>query len=106
MRKLSLEQRIKQNKPIEIWNVGTNFWFVYRKYQKPENEAKNPSARWYVRVYTPACPNGEFGDMYINKIIGPTVNKIYDENDPKLCDPDIIDSARSFNSDVRNPSIN
>ena len=68
--KLSTDERIKLNKPIEIWQSadGTWTWEIYRKYQKPEGEEKNPFARWFCKVKTPIVPEGEFGDVYIREI--------------------------------------
>ena len=69
-KKLTTDQRIKQNKPIEVWQSynGEWIWEVYRKYQKPENEAKNPYARWFCKVKSPSVPDGELGDVYVRDI--------------------------------------
>ena len=69
-KKLTTSQRIKQNKPIEVWRTpdGSWTWEVYRKYQKPEKEAKNPYARWFCRVKSPFVPQGELGDVYVREI--------------------------------------
>ncbi len=65
---LNTSQRIKQHKPIEVWSDGSWTWEVYKKYQKPENEAKNPYARWFCKVLTPIVPEGELGDVYVRDI--------------------------------------
>ena len=37
--------------PYEIWQGPANFeWRVLKKYQSPENEAKNDYARWFCAV--------------------------------------------------------
>ena len=67
---LNTSQRIKQHEPIEVWEShnGEWTWEVYKKYQKPENEAKNPYARWFCKVLTPIVPEGELGDVYVSEI--------------------------------------
>jgi hypothetical protein len=49
----------------DIQEVGTWTWYVLKKYQAPETEAKNQYARWLCDVVTPMCPNGEMGDTYV-----------------------------------------
>jgi len=68
--KLNTNQRLKQNKPIEVWQSydGSWTWEVYRKYQKPEREAENYYARWFCKVKTPIVPEGEIGDVYVREI--------------------------------------
>jgi len=44
-------------------------WEILKKWQAPENEAKNPYARWFCDVYTPIVPDGEIGDTYVNEIL-------------------------------------
>jgi hypothetical protein len=39
-----------------------------KKYQTPENEAKNPYARWFCIVTSPATPKGEYGDVYVKTV--------------------------------------
>jgi hypothetical protein len=70
--KLNTSQRLKLKQPIEVWeNKDAGWkWEVYKKYQKPENEVKNPYARWFCKVYSQFVPEGEFGDVYINEIKG------------------------------------
>jgi hypothetical protein len=69
-KKFNTSERIKQHTPIEVWESfdGSWTWEIYRKYQKPENEAKNPYARWFCKVLTPIVPEGEFGDVYVRDI--------------------------------------
>lgn len=58
--------------PYEIWGnsplMPNWFWFILKKYQTPENEKKNPQARWFCLVKTPIVPDGEYGDVYIHDI--------------------------------------
>lgn len=70
MAKSELSRRIDNNKPIEIWQTpdGSWRWEVYKKYQKPDNEAKNPYARWFCKVKSPFVPQGELGDVYVREI--------------------------------------
>lgn len=63
------KMRDKTN-PYETWisRDGSWKWLVLKKYQTPEKENTNPYARWFCFVITPMCPNGEYGDVYINDI--------------------------------------
>lgn len=62
-----------EKKPIEIWVSGDGEWRweVLRKYQKPENEAKNPYARWLCRVYSPMTGElfPDIGDTYVRDVV-------------------------------------
>jgi hypothetical protein len=55
---------------MEVWQSadGSWTWEVYKKYQSPEGETKNPYARWFCKVKTPIVPEGELGDVYISEI--------------------------------------
>lgn len=66
----STSKRLKENRPIEVWETpdGSWRWEVYKKYQKPEKEAKNPFARWFCKVKSPFVPQGELGDVYVKEI--------------------------------------
>lgn len=72
IKKLSTSERLKQGLPLEVWETpdGSWKWEVYRKYQKPEGETKNPFARWFCKVKSPFTPQGELGDVYIKDIKG------------------------------------
>lgn len=62
-------------KPYEIWE-GSLFgekceWRVLKKYQTPENEAKNPYAIWFVGAKSAMTYGSwEYGDTYIKDING------------------------------------
>lgn len=63
---------VKLDKAYEVWGnspvlPGWN-WHVLKKYQNPENEIKNPLARWFCCVKTPIVPEGEYGDVYVKDI--------------------------------------
>ena len=60
----------KLDNPYEVWSGPSGFeWRVLKKYQAPENEAKNPYARWYCAVKSDMT-YGEFesGDTYVSDI--------------------------------------
>ena len=60
-----------QDNPYEIWKSydGTWIWKVLKKYQNPENEAKNPYARWFCAVRSPMTYGSwELGDVYVKDI--------------------------------------
>ena len=68
---------VKRENAYEVWEstvpmfdcpAGSWTWYVLKKYQSPEAEAKNPYARWFTDVVTPICPDGEMGDTYVNDI--------------------------------------
>jgi hypothetical protein len=45
-------------------------WRVLRKYQTPDNEARNPLARWFVAVKSPMTfGDWEYGDSYVREIL-------------------------------------
>tara|TARA_R110000824_G_scaffold376372_2_gene567497 strand:- start:81 stop:320 length:240 start_codon:yes stop_codon:yes gene_type:complete len=61
----------KVENPYEIWEnkKGGWEWRVLKKYQNPENEAKNPYARWLCAVKSPMTHGSwEYGDTYIKDI--------------------------------------
>lgn len=61
----------KANDPCEVWESadGQWKWKVLKKYQKPEQEAKNPYARWFCAVSSPMTyGEDELGDVYVNDI--------------------------------------
>ena len=55
--------------PYEIWQAHDWEWRVLKKYQTPEQEAKNPLAIWFCAVQSPFT-NGrwEYGDTYVKDI--------------------------------------
>jgi len=61
-------------KPEEAYEVYQSFdeqftYFVLKKYQSPEHEAKNPYARWYVMTKSPfTSERGEYGDAYVSTV--------------------------------------
>jgi len=58
-----------RDNPYEIWVCGEWEWRVLKKYQSPDNEAKNPYAKWFCAVKSPMT-YGSFnlGDVYIKDI--------------------------------------
>jgi len=61
---------VKRANAYEVWESknGQWRWYVLKKWQSPEKEAKNPYARWFCDVVTPICPDGEMGDVYVSEI--------------------------------------
>ena len=61
---------VKPEEAYEVWQSvdGSWTWYVLKKYQSPENEAKNQYARWFCMVVTPSVPKGEYGDVYVSEI--------------------------------------
>lgn len=66
-KKMTTNQRIEQNKPLEVWQTldGSWRWEVYKKNQKNDDK---PFATWFCKVYSPFVPNGELGDVYVQEI--------------------------------------
>ena len=46
-------------------------WKVLKTYKHPDNEKKDPNARWFVSATSPHMPNGsyEMGDTYVADIV-------------------------------------
>src|SRR5262249_55535969 len=67
----------------EVWQTpdGTWTWYVRKKWQADD---RKPYARWFCDVVTPACPNGEIGDVYAGEIMR-SARRI-DANAPPLRD--------------------
>lgn len=86
--------------PYEIWQgIGSyeNWtWKVLKKYQTPENEAKNPYARWFCAVSSPFT-HGSFdmGDTYI-KDITPHAKMIKGEADLRKVMRDEVNKKNIF----------
>lgn len=63
----------KVDKPYEIYQspLASDWeWRVLKKYQNPENEKKNPYARWFCAVKSPMTyGEWEYGDTYISDIL-------------------------------------
>ena len=64
------KRRDKDN-PYEIWVIPHTEWEfrVLKKYQSPENEAKNQYARWYMATKSPYTYGAfELGDGYAREV--------------------------------------
>ena len=63
-------KKVSPENAYEVWQSFDGRWtyYVLKKYQSPEKEAKNPYARWYCKVQSPVTPKGEFGDIYISSV--------------------------------------
>ena len=72
---------VTKENAYEVWQAGDWTWYVLKKYQSPENEAKNPYARWFCLVETPYVPNGEMGDTYIKDIMDTGAEKLAREEE-------------------------
>lgn len=55
------------DKPYEIWEDVRHGWkwLVLKKWQVDDNKQY---ARWFCMVYSPFCPEGEMGDVYVSEI--------------------------------------
>jgi len=76
----------KMNQPYEVWHghagdLGTITYLVLKKYQNPEQEAKNEFARWFVAAKSDATYGTfEMGDNYIHEI-KLVARKVWSESD-------------------------
>ena len=70
MSKNPCAKRVTPENAYEVWQSYSENWtyFVLKKYQTPEQEAKNPYARWYCMVQSPITPKGEYGDVYVSTV--------------------------------------
>ena len=63
----------KVDNPYEVYmdNGGWMVWRVLKKYQTPENEAKNQYARWFCAVKSPMTMGSyDMGDTYVSDVRG------------------------------------
>ena len=60
----------KLDEPYEVYTGPGGFeWRVLKKYQNPENEAKNAYARWFCAVKSNfTYGEFEYGDVYVSEI--------------------------------------
>src|SRR5690349_9227610 len=89
MAKNPCSRTVTPDNAYEVWQVthhpeygGTWTWYVLKKYQSPEREAKNPFARWLCFVTSPFVPTGEYGDVYVNDVRDTGAHQI---NNPLSC---------------------
>ncbi len=62
---LCAKSRTKDN-PYEVWSNGSGWtWRVLKKWQADDDK---PYARWYCFVTSPFCPEGEYGDVYVEDV--------------------------------------
>src|SRR5438270_1213234 len=64
-------KRVAPEEAYEVWQSydGTWTYYVLKKYQSPEQEAKNAYARWYCMVTSPATTaRGDYGDVYVSTV--------------------------------------
>ena len=81
----------KKENPYEIWQASGWEWRILKKYQNPENEAKNAYARSFCAVASPFNYGvHSLGDVYVREIKG-SATKVYDEAEGlgSLADHDI-----------------
>lgn len=86
--------------PYEIWEgygpLQGWTWKVLKKYQTPENEAKNPYARWMCAVSSPFTHGGEdMGDTYIKDVIT-SAKMVVGEPDLRKVMRDEVDKKNIF----------
>lgn len=72
MKNLCRKER-KVDNPYEVYRshlLPGWEWRVLKKYQNPENEAKNEYARWFCAVRSPMTYGSwEYGDTYVKDIL-------------------------------------
>lgn len=61
-----------KDKPYEVWAAGGWEWRVLKKYGLDDSK---PFARAFCFVSSPACPDGEYGDVYIESYRGAVLVK-------------------------------
>ena len=69
----------EEDNPYEIWKLNDWEWRVLKKWQSPDNEAKNPYARWFCAVKSPFTYDSyELGDVYAAEIKASGAVKTWD----------------------------
>ena len=61
-----------EDKPYATYINGEGWrWKVLKTYKHPDNEKKDPNARWFVSATSPMMHNGsyEMGDTYVADIL-------------------------------------
>ena len=60
----------KVNEPYEVYRNSSGWeWRVLKKYQSPDKESGNQTARWFVAAKSPATFGGyDLGDEYVVNI--------------------------------------
>ena len=72
--KIDMKNLCRKSRPVddpyEVWQNGHGWtWHVLKKYQNPDNEAKNQYARWFVAAKSPLTYGSwEYGDTYVSEI--------------------------------------
>src|SRR6266702_6819015 len=64
-------KKVIPEEAYEVWQSFDGMWtyFVLKKYQSPEQEAKNPYARWFCMVKSPSTTErGDWGDVYVSTV--------------------------------------
>jgi hypothetical protein len=56
---------VSEENAYEIWAAPGWKWYVLKKWQADDNK---PYGRWFCKVYSPFCPEGEYGDTYVSDI--------------------------------------
>ena len=73
----------KINEPYAIYSNSQGWvWKVLKTYKKPENEKKDPYARWFVAATSPLMQSFnsfEYGDTYAKDIL--TYGSLVDATD-------------------------
>jgi len=71
--KNTMNKTRKVENPYEVYrsNLLPDWeWRVLKKYQNPEDEAKNEYARWFCAVKSPMTYGSwEYGDVYVREIL-------------------------------------
>jgi hypothetical protein len=62
-------KRMTPETAYEVWQNGIFTYWILKKYQTPEQEAKNVYARWYCAVVSPLTEKTfQYGDTYVREI--------------------------------------
>jgi hypothetical protein len=69
MSKNPCSKKVTPEHAYEVYSDGEWTYYVLKKYQTPENEAKNLYARWYCMTTSPLTPQGEYGDAYVSTVL-------------------------------------
>ena len=70
-----------ETRPYEVWTHGDWTWKVLKKEQADDNK---PYARWFCKVTSPYCPEGELGDVYAKDVMDYATKVATDYDPPRI----------------------
>jgi len=64
--KYGMSEQELRDVAYQVWANSQGWrWYVLKMWQADDDK---PYARWFCAVYSPLCPQGEWGDVYVSDI--------------------------------------